>query len=141
MEKHWKSVIHRSICDYFFEAQGKCNRPEDIPTVISAPHHKLVLIYRNKLYFIAVVVNEVSPLFVVEILHRAVDIFEEYFGECNETSLKENFVVVYEVEKLIIFVAQLYNVRWEKIKFFFAMGDASTLCLSVRHSGSYLDVG
>ena len=23
MEKHWKSVIHRSICDYFFEAQNK----------------------------------------------------------------------------------------------------------------------
>ena len=23
MEKHWKSVINRSICDYFFEAQAK----------------------------------------------------------------------------------------------------------------------
>ncbi len=23
LEKHWKSVIHRSICDYFFEAQKK----------------------------------------------------------------------------------------------------------------------
>jgi AP-3 complex subunit mu len=34
---------------------------------------------------------------VIEILHRAVDIFGDYFGECNETSLKENFVVVYEV--------------------------------------------
>ena len=58
MEKHWKSVIHRSICDYFFEAQSKCSKPEDIPTVISTPHHKLILIYRNKLYFVAVVVNE-----------------------------------------------------------------------------------
>ena len=58
MEKHCKSVIHRSICDYFFEAQSKCPKPEDIPVVISTPHHKLILIYRNKLYFIAVVVNE-----------------------------------------------------------------------------------
>ena len=58
MEKHWKSVIHRSVCDYFFEAQKKCNKPEDIPTVISTPHNKLILIYRNKLYFVAVVVNE-----------------------------------------------------------------------------------
>ena len=23
MEKHWKSVIHKSICDYFFEVQSK----------------------------------------------------------------------------------------------------------------------
>ena len=28
MEKHWKSVIHRSICDYFFEAQSKVCRVE-----------------------------------------------------------------------------------------------------------------
>ena len=41
-----------------------------------------------------------SPLFVIEILHRAVDIFEDYFNECTETSLKENFVIVYEVNKI-----------------------------------------
>lgn len=97
MEKHCKSVIHRSVCDYFFEAQKNCCKPDDIPTVISTPHHKLILVYRNKLYFIAVVTNEVSPLYVIEILHRAVDIFEDYFNECTESSLKENFVIVYEL--------------------------------------------
>jgi len=98
MEKHWKSVIHRSICDYLFEAQNKCAKPEDIPTVITTPHHKLILIYRNKMFFVAVVVNEVSPLFVIELLHKAVDIFADYFNECTESSLKENYVIVYEVK-------------------------------------------
>jgi hypothetical protein len=37
------------------------------------------------------------PLFVIEYLHRMIDIFGDYFGECTETSLKENYVVVYEV--------------------------------------------
>lgn len=97
MEKHCKSVIHRSICDYFFEAQKNCAKQDDIPTVISTPHHKLILIYRNKLYFVAVVTNEVSPLFVIEILHRAVDIFEDYFNDCTESTLKDNFVIVYEL--------------------------------------------
>lgn len=58
MEKHYKSVIQRNICDYFFEALGKCSKPEDIPTVISTPHHKLIVIYRKKLFFVSVVVNE-----------------------------------------------------------------------------------
>lgn len=97
MEKHCRSVIHRSICDYFFEAQKICAKPEDIQTVISTPHHKLIVIYRHKLYFVAVVTNEVSPLYVIEILHRAMDIFTEYFSECTESSLKENFVIVYEL--------------------------------------------
>jgi len=58
MEKHCKSVIHRNICDYFFEAQRKCSKPEDVQTVISTPHHKLIVIYRHELYFVAVVMNE-----------------------------------------------------------------------------------
>jgi len=27
------------------------------------------------------------------------DVFEDYFGECTETSLKDNYVIVYEVKK------------------------------------------
>lgn len=43
----------------------------------------------------------VPPLFVIEFLHRAMDIFEDYFTECNESTIKENYVVVYEVSKAI----------------------------------------
>jgi hypothetical protein len=27
------------------------------------------------------------------------DGFEDYFGECTETTIKDNFVIVYEVKK------------------------------------------
>ena len=27
------------------------------------------------------------------------DVFEDYFGECTETTLKDNFVIVYEVNE------------------------------------------
>jgi hypothetical protein len=43
----------------------------------------------------------VAPLFVIEFLHRIMDVFEDYFGECNETSLKDNYVIVYEVQRNI----------------------------------------
>lgn len=38
-----------------------------------------------------------QPLFVIEFLHRVVDTFEDYFNECNETIIKENYVVIYEL--------------------------------------------
>ncbi|UJR27271.1 hypothetical protein I4U23_008566 [Adineta vaga] len=97
MEKHWKTVIGKSICDYFFEAQSKCANSEDVPPVIATPHHYLVNIFRNNLYFVAVLTNELAPLFVIEFLHRIMDVFENYFGECTETSLKDNYVIVYEL--------------------------------------------
>ena len=49
--------------------------------------------YIKMFYFITV-----PPLFVIEFLHRMMDIFEDYFsGECHESTIKENYVIVYEV--------------------------------------------
>lgn len=77
MEKHWRTIITKTICDYFFNAQSKvkkdtektfhfgfanrtflfrsqCAKPEDIEPVIATAHHFLVNIHRKGLYFIAV---------------------------------------------------------------------------------------
>lgn len=97
MEKHWSSVVSRSVCDYFFEAQSKATSAADLPPVISTPHYFLVSIFRNHLYFVAVLQNEVPPLFVIEFLHRIVDVFTEYFDECSEAKIKDNYVTVYEL--------------------------------------------
>lgn len=97
MEKHWRSVINRSVCDYFFDAQTKATSPSDIPPVIPTPHYYLITIFRNDLYFVAVLQNEVPPLFVIEFLHRVMDIFTDYFSECTEQRIKDNYVIVYEL--------------------------------------------
>ncbi|XP_028324638.1 AP-3 complex subunit mu-1-like [Gouania willdenowi] len=97
LEKHWKSVISRSVCDYFFEAREKAVTPENVAPVLQTPHHYLISIYRGKLFFLSVVQTEVSPLFVIEFLHRVADTFQDYFGECSETIINDNMVVVYEL--------------------------------------------
>ncbi|XP_031789461.1 AP-3 complex subunit mu-1 isoform X4 [Nasonia vitripennis] len=97
MEKHWKSAVARSLCDYFFDQQHKASNPDDTPPVIATPHHYLISIHRCSMFFVAVCISEVPTLFVIEFLHRVVDTFEDYFGECSETIIKENYVVVYEL--------------------------------------------
>ncbi|PIO07046.1 hypothetical protein AB205_0206850, partial [Aquarana catesbeiana] len=85
LEKHWKSVVSRSVCDYFFEAQERASDPENVPPIIQTPHHYLLSVYRHSIFFVAVIQTEVPPLFAIEFLHRVVDTFQE------------NVVVVYEV--------------------------------------------
>ncbi|KAF3827646.1 hypothetical protein GH733_000881 [Mirounga leonina] len=97
LEKHWKSVVSQSVCDYFFEAQEKAADVENVPPVISTPHHYLISIYRDKLFFVSVIQTEVPPLFVIEFLHRVADTFQDYFGECSEAAIKDNVVIVYEL--------------------------------------------
>lgn len=97
MEKHWKTAIKRSVCDYFFQVQEKASSPSDIPPIIPTPYHYLISIFRGRLHFVAVISKETQPLFVIEFLHRIVDTFTEYFDECSESTIKENYVVVYEL--------------------------------------------
>uniref|UniRef100_A0A668VIM2 MHD domain-containing protein n=1 Tax=Oreochromis aureus TaxID=47969 RepID=A0A668VIM2_OREAU len=97
LEKHWKSVISRSVCDYFFEAREKAVDPENVPPVLQTPHHYLISIYRGKLFFLSVIQTEVPPLFVIEFLHRVADTFQDYFGECSESVITDNLVIVYEL--------------------------------------------
>ena len=57
MEKHWKAVISRSVCDYFFDAQKKS--PNSIPSpVIATPHHYLISIRRCNVFLVAVCMSE-----------------------------------------------------------------------------------
>lgn len=76
LEKHWKSVISRSVCDYFLEAKEKAGDPENVAPVLQTPHHYLISIYRGKLFFLSVTQTEVPPLFVIEFLHRVADTFQ-----------------------------------------------------------------
>merc|ERR1719348_2677108 len=46
---------------------------------------------------VAITLTEVPLLFVIEFLHRVFDTLNDYFGDCTETIVKENSVVVYEL--------------------------------------------
>uniref|UniRef100_A0A8C7TKW1 AP-3 complex subunit mu-1 n=1 Tax=Oncorhynchus mykiss TaxID=8022 RepID=A0A8C7TKW1_ONCMY len=90
LEKHWKSVVSRSVCDYFLEAKEKALEPEDVPPVIHTPHHYLISIYRSCMQCIRTVFR---PL---DFFSRFVTL-QDYFGECSETVVKDHMVMVYEL--------------------------------------------
>lgn len=64
--------------------------------MLSTPHYYLVSIQRG-VSLVAACKHETQPLFVIEFLHRVVDTFDDYFTECTESIIKENYVVVYEL--------------------------------------------
>lgn len=87
--------MSRSVCDYFLDAQRAS--PNDVAPVIQTPHYYLISIQRGNVYLVAACKQETQPLFVIEFLHRVVDTFQDYFAECSESIIKENYVVVYEL--------------------------------------------
>lgn len=99
MEKHWQKIVPKSDLEYLTTALHKASDVANVPAVIKTPYRCIVSISRSELLFIAIMSSEkdLDTLFVIEFLHRIVDIIQNYFGDCNENLIKEQLVTVYEL--------------------------------------------
>jgi AP-3 complex subunit mu len=126
IERHFRGVTSRSVCDYFWDrASVSVNHHGGMSTTTSLltseeqqlllPLHDTVLpvmevpesnhgtvyiisILRDGLSYLAVLPAEVSPLMILEFLHRIANIFVDYFGSpADESAIKDNFSTVYQL--------------------------------------------
>merc|ERR1712195_388162 len=97
VEKHWRAINPRSMCDIFWKARGKCHCIEDVDPVITTAKHYLVNVHRFGMWFLAVIQTEVPPLLSIEFLHRIGDVLKDYLGEVREDVVKENFLLLYQL--------------------------------------------
>jgi len=99
IEKHWKGLINRTICEYFWDQVLASKKDNSIvPPIISTPKYYLINIQRDKVYFLGVLQSEVPPLLVIDFLQRIYETFVAYFdGTITEASIKDHFVVVYQL--------------------------------------------
>lgn len=99
MEKHWQKIVPKSDLEYLTNALQKATDVTNIPPVIQTPYRCIVSVYRNDLLLVAIVSQDsnLDSLFVIEFLHRIVDIVQNYFGDCSENLIKEQLVTVYEL--------------------------------------------
>lgn len=125
IERHFRDApVSRSVCDYFWDkASSGVNHhgglatttslltneeqqllmPLNVLPIMEVPETNhgtvyIISILRDGLSYLAVVPAEVSPLMILEFLHRVADIFVDYFGNpADESAVKENFSTVYQL--------------------------------------------
>jgi len=97
IEKHWRGVTSRAVCDFFWDEVNKYDSKEEMPPVVATSKYYLISIYRDDVFLMVTSTGETQPLLAVEFLHRVFDIFEEYFGTVEESTIKENFATVYQL--------------------------------------------
>ncbi|KAG5180913.1 Mu homology domain-containing protein [Tribonema minus] len=97
IEKHWREVTPRSVCDYFWDEVCKLEDREEIPPIMAVNKGFIISVYRYDMFLIAKVQQETPPLLCIEFLHRVLDILADYLGAVDETSIKESFSLVYQL--------------------------------------------
>lgn len=97
LEKHWRGITSRQVCDFFWDEVSKRETIDEVPPILMMGRFYLLSIHRDNLWLLSVVLTEVAPLLVFEFLHRILDVFKDYFDVVDELSLKENFSTVYQL--------------------------------------------
>lgn len=97
IERHWRGTTPRSVCDYFWDEVNKYDSVHEVPPIVHTSKYYLISVHRDECFLVGAVGRDVAPLLVVEFLHRVADIFRDYFGACDEASLKDNFSTVYQL--------------------------------------------
>jgi AP-3 complex subunit mu len=127
IERHFRGVVtERDICTFWMNAVAGDNydtvmasspsmMPQQYPLpdwnpIMEVPSEQQGTLYvisvrRDGLNYLAICPNEINPLLVLELLHRLVTTFQEYFnGTADEASIKDNFSTIYQLlEEMIDF--------------------------------------
>lgn len=85
--------VDRSICNWFWDQPHSFKQQP----VIASPTHYLFQVFRDGITFLACTQVEMPPLMAIEFLCRVADVINDYLGGLNEDSIKDNFVIVYEL--------------------------------------------
>lgn len=94
--RNYRGDIPMSVSEKF--ARRLNDEDETILTpVITEDGYTFVYIRHNNLYLMAVTQRNANAMLILSFLYRAVEVFEEYFSELNEESLRDNFVITYEL--------------------------------------------
>ncbi|KAI9105708.1 Mu homology domain-containing protein [Phlyctochytrium arcticum] len=96
IEKQWRESAPWAV-DHFTRISQAASSPQDVAPVIAAEDCFLHHVYRSGLVFLAISSEEVPPMSIIQFLHRMVDLLVDYFGTVSEASIKDNFVIVYEL--------------------------------------------
>jgi len=97
IEKHYRGLVTRGICDTFWDNVLKADTKADAPPIMSTPKFYLIHVQTEGLFFLALSARETSPLLIIQFLYRLVDVFKSYFSSVSEQIIKDNFVTVYQL--------------------------------------------
>ncbi|CAM9606535.1 unnamed protein product, partial [Choristocarpus tenellus] len=97
IEKHWRGVTARNVCDFFWDEVKRHDGLEAVPPILQTSKYYLIHVCRDDVFLLATVTVDVMPLQVIEFLHRVFDIMGDYLGRVDELAIKESFSLVYQL--------------------------------------------
>ncbi|KAM3845304.1 AP-1 complex subunit mu-2 isoform 3-T3 [Vipera latastei] len=97
ISRNYKGDVSMSEIDYFMPLFIQKEEDCDLTPVLSRGKVHFLWIKHSNLYLVAVTMKNANASLVYSFLYKVVEVFSEYFKELEEESIRDNFVIVYEL--------------------------------------------
>lgn len=97
IHRDYRGDISTKFAEKFMSKVNEYEESGKLTPVIHDEGINYVYLQHANLYVLAVTRTNVNAASVVLFLHRLVDVFKHYFQELEEESIRDNFVIVYEL--------------------------------------------
>ncbi|XP_003385149.1 PREDICTED: AP-1 complex subunit mu-1-like [Amphimedon queenslandica] len=97
ISRDYRGDVEMSVIDKFLPLVMD-NEEEGLMTPILI-HEKVTFIYlkHRNIYLVATAIKNANVAVIFSFLHRIIEVFQEYFKEMEEESIRDNFVIIYEL--------------------------------------------
>lgn len=97
ISRNYRGDVDMSIIDKFLPMVLDAEEEGTVSPILV--HEKVTFVYikHNNLYLVATTIKNANVALIFQFLHRIVEVFREYFKELEEESIRDNFVLIYEL--------------------------------------------
>jgi AP-1 complex subunit mu len=96
ISRNYRGDIPMSIADKFSKHITEDDESNLTP-IITDHGYTFIYIKHNNLILMSVTKKNTNAMTILNFLYRVVEVFQSYFNELNEESLRDNFVITYEL--------------------------------------------
>ncbi|XP_061634697.1 adaptor related protein complex 1 subunit mu 3 isoform X6 [Phyllopteryx taeniolatus] len=97
ISRNYMGNMDMNEIDYFMPFLIKREEEAEMTPLITHGSSHFLWIKHNNLYLVAMTKKNANAALVYSFLYRIVQVFQEYFKELEEESIRDNFVTVYEL--------------------------------------------
>eukprot|EP01100_Stratorugosa_tubuloviscum_P007343 TRINITY_DN305_c7_g1_i1.p1 TRINITY_DN305_c7_g1~~TRINITY_DN305_c7_g1_i1.p1 ORF type:complete len:458 (+),score=179.70 TRINITY_DN305_c7_g1_i1:100-1374(+) len=97
ISRNYRGDVPTNIAEKFMNKLLEEEEEVNIKPVVEEDGITYIYVKHNNLYLLAVTNRNANAAMIILFLFKIIDVFKEYFHELEEESIRDNFVIVYEL--------------------------------------------
>ncbi|CAI4229977.1 unnamed protein product [Auanema sp. JU1783] len=95
--RNYRGDVDMGVIDKFMPLLMDMEEDGQMSPVITHQDSTFVFIKQNNVYLVSISQKNVNVALVLTFLYKCVEVFTEYFKDVEEESIRDNFVIIYEL--------------------------------------------